>query len=207
MFSVRGSNQESKTPRDILQGDTGMSQIQQTLRVPVSREEYVEVPGVSSNLTRIDIGFTGTRQGMTPKQQLGIISALKHIEYFGTMTFFPGNSPVAGNCPELWAHHGDCKGSDEEFHGFAMNRGYNVHVHPPNIDRLRAFCLGTINSPPRSYIGRDKDITETCLFLLATPHGEERSLLYSGTWATIRMARRLKKPVVIFWPDGRIEIH
>lgn len=49
---------------------------------------------------------------------------------------------------------------------------------------------------------RNKDIVESTDVLLACPKGPEE--LRSGTWSTVRLARKQGKRVVIFWPDGSV---
>jgi hypothetical protein len=48
-------------------------------------------------------------------------------------------------------------------------------------------------------------IVGACLTLIGCPGGstEERQ---TGTWATIRHARRLRRTVVLVYPDGRIVV-
>lgn len=57
--------------------------------------------------------------------------------------------------------------------------------------------------PVKKPLDRNRDIVEAAEVLIACPDGPERQR--SGTWATIRHALRVGKPVVIVWPDGRVE--
>jgi len=54
-------------------------------------------------------------------------------------------------------------------------------------------------------MARNRDIVAASDALLAAPEGPEASYPRSGTWATVRMARRAGLPIQIVWPDGRIE--
>ena len=44
-------------------------------------------------------------------------------------------------------------------------------------------------------------LVDACEVLLATPKGPEK--LRSGTWATVRYARKVGKRIVIIEPDGK----
>jgi hypothetical protein len=52
--------------------------------------------------------------------------------------------------------------------------------------------------PEKSYLDRNHDIVDSCSILLALPTGQE--ILPSGTWATIRYARRAAVPVLLRLP-------
>jgi len=130
------------------------------------------------------IGFTGTKDGMTIEQKnevRAMIATFEIDEY----------------------HHGDCVGSDEDFHDIIASLGFTLklNIHPPLNDKYRAFCKGGYIFPRKDYIPRDDDIVDACDVLLAAPRGfiEE---LHSGTWTTIRHAMKKEKPIIIIYPDG-----
>jgi len=131
------------------------------------------------------LGFASTRSGITVDQMDMIYRV---IEEYGVT--------------EL--HHGDCKGADSLAHIAALCKRVPVVIHPPNIDDDRAFCTGcrTIMSP-KPYIERDHNIVNACDLLLACPY-ETGEILRSGTWATVRYAKRLGKEVIVALPDGRV---
>jgi hypothetical protein len=129
------------------------------------------------------IGFTGTQRGMTE------IQAQMVDDYFGTGTEF---------------HHGDCIGADEQAHRLAKAAGCLIIIHPPSNLNKRAFCVADNILPEKEYLDRNHDIVDSTELLLATPSGEK--VLRSGTWATIRYARKWKKPTIIIYPNGRTEI-
>ena len=56
---------------------------------------------------------------------------------------------------------------------------------------------------PRPYLSRNKDIVRETDMLIATP-AEAEEQRRSGTWSTIRFARKLGKPVFVIWPDGTV---
>jgi hypothetical protein len=133
------------------------------------------------------LGFTGTQKEMTEQQKL-TVKMLFEKEGKGTIL-----------------HHGDCVGADAEAHQIAAPLGYRIVKHPCDIDSKRANCwcyegVWTAKAP----IERNHDIVDCCHLLIATPKGfdeEQRS----GTWATIRYAVRVRKEVIVVWPDGRYE--
>jgi hypothetical protein len=50
-------------------------------------------------------------------------------------------------------------------------------------------------------LDRNKMMVDDCEALIATPRLMVEELR-SGTWSTIRYARKCRKPVHIVWPDG-----
>lgn len=97
-------------------------------------------------------------------------------------------------------HHGDCLGADTEAHDIALSLGYSIIVHPPTNPALRANRRGIINHPAKLYIERNHDIVDGCEVLVATPKTNiERQR--SGTWSTIRYARKTGKRYYIINPN------
>lgn len=128
------------------------------------------------------IGFTGTRQGMTGLQKNAVKTILNN---FDGKTF----------------HHGDCIGADEEAHYIADELGYEIHIYPPLDDKYVAHCRGYVRYVKRAYLERNQMIVRATNLLIATPK-EFTEQRRSGTWATIRYARHLKKNIIIVYPDG-----
>jgi hypothetical protein len=133
----------------------------------------------------VRIGITATREGLTDAQARAL------AEFFTA-------------APEV--HHGDCVGGDERAHGVAQAAGCRIVIHPPIWDSARAFCTGAAETrEPLPYLNRNHrivDETETLVALPKQERGEERR---SGTWATVRYARGLRRPVVIIRPSGQVE--
>jgi hypothetical protein len=80
-----------------------------------------------------------------------------------------------------------------------------VHIHPPRYPKKRAFCDGAAAvRPALDYLDRNHAIVDAVHALIAAPKGskEERR---SGTWATVRYARKDRKPIDLVTPDGRVE--
>jgi hypothetical protein len=126
------------------------------------------------------IGFTGLRNGMTPQQKDIII----RLELFTTKV--------------LEAHHGDCLGSDADFHHLIreIDPAICIIIHPgfpanhPDDTTLRAFCEGDHTSAPNSFLARNRDIVDETDMLIATPATKKEM---GGTWYTINYSRKQKK--------------
>lgn len=130
----------------------------------------------------IQCAFTGTQAGMTAPQWAKFLDVL------------------AGLAPQ-WFHHGDCIGADAQAHSAAV-RVCEIHIHPCTITAKRAWCAGAhLMSIPLSPLDRNKMMVDDCEALIATPRLMVEELR-SGTWSTIRYARKCRKPVHIVWPDG-----
>lgn len=96
-------------------------------------------------------------------------------------------------------HHGDCIGADEEAAMEASDSDWVVIAHPPTDESRRAFSVYTeFFRDPKPFLDRNKDIVDECDLLIAAPKGPETQR--SGTWSTVRYARRIGKPVIIL--DG-----
>jgi hypothetical protein len=132
---------------------------------------------------RLCVGFTGNRYGMTEEQK----------------TVF--KAVINGLAPDEF-HHGDCVGCDCEAHKIFVGVKY---IHPPIIPDERAFCEGDFIDKEKPYLDRNKDIVDCCSILIATPSGVDE-YVRSGTWSTIRYARKKKKVIYVIYPDGKLEI-
>lgn len=137
------------------------------------------------------IGFTGTRNGMTEAQK----NAFE--DYLISLCFGKSGDEF---------HHGDCVGADEqsqeiaEIYGGADNF---LHIHPCNLKEQRANCVGDIVYDELPPLERNKIIVDSCDILVAAPKGFEEELR-SGTWSTIRYARKIGRQIVIILPDGSL---
>ena len=65
------------------------------------------------------------------------------------------------------------------------------------------FHSGKVAVERKPYLDRNKDIVLETQTLVATP-AETTEQLRSGTWSTVRYARKLKRPAVLILPDGTI---
>lgn len=133
----------------------------------------------------IQVGFTGTRKGMTKAQKQEVKRLLSILEVKSL-------------------HLGDCVGADADCHAIAdqMRARPIIVCHPPVKDDERAFCTYDVTLGRRPYLERNKTIVDSCDLLIATPK-DSRPELRSGTWATIRYAKKKGTSVCIVYPDGK----
>jgi hypothetical protein len=136
---------------------------------------------------RPTVGFTGSREGMTPAQRRTVERLVSELA--------PGE-----------AHHGDCVGADETFHSICRRAKVPVVGHPPQGNRLRAFCTFDREEPAKPYLERDKDVVRAATVLVATPKEEREptSTVGHGTWTTVRYARERGVPARVVLPDGSL---
>ena len=132
----------------------------------------------------VEIGFTGSRNGCTDKQVETITRLLLWLD------------PTK-------VHHGDCVGADERFHNLVRELlpSTAIIIHPPSNDTMRAYCKGDNIRPPAPYIERNHNIVDETTILIATP-AQSNEVLRSGTWATIRYARKRFKTLYVIPPEG-----
>ena len=95
-----------------------------------------------------------------------------------------------------YLHHGDCLGMDAAVHRIAIQAGFCVFIHPPVSEKKRAFCQGGHVLSPFPYLERNHMMVDASDVLLAVPKTYVE-VLRSGTWSTIRYARRRKVEVII----------
>jgi len=98
--------------------------------------------------------------------------------------------------------HGDCVGVDALAHDFARTEGYIIEVYPPDVDTYRAWRQGDTVYTPRPYRDRNQIIVDRCELLVAVPEGLESQHPRSGTWMTVRMARRAGKQLIVILPES-----
>lgn len=131
----------------------------------------------------MNIGFTGTRSGMTRLQHNAVAGLIDEHA--------PGEF-----------HHGDCVGSDAESHRIVRTIGFwRITIWPPMNDVLRAWCEADVLKSEQGYMQRNRSIVNATGLLIGTPKTEVQK---GGTWATIKYAQRRNKTVLIVWPDGDI---
>ena len=137
----------------------------------------------------MSVGFTGTQLGMAEIQKKAVKRALELLR--------KENDEF---------HHGDCIGADSEAHQIAREAGYSIVLHPPTKSLKRAFCKADKEKQALPYLERNLEIVKSTQILLATPKGmsEERR---SGTWSTVRKAKKMGKKVMIIFPNGHVQIH
>ena len=135
------------------------------------------------------LGFTGTQVGMTPMQLLKVAQM------------------IAKNSIEE-SHSGDCIGADKEFLDLVYMANSNKEYEPiktvghiPSNNSKRAFCKYDSECVPNPYLDRNRDIVDASDVMIGTPKENEEQQR-SGTWATIRYAKKTGKKLVVVFPNG-----
>lgn len=147
----------------------------------------------------MNIGFTGTRIGMTSHQCGEFYNVLSNLEDF-----------VAS------FHHGDCIGADDAaaniFDDWRNEPGeggeMRVVCHPPVDDTHRAFNPHADETrEPKTHFARNRDIVDETELLIACPQYMDPITkdTQGGTAYTVNYARKRGKPVWIVRPDGSVE--
>jgi hypothetical protein len=131
----------------------------------------------------LKIGFTGTSDGMSTGQMRSFYEAFKII---------------CLNEEKIEFHHGDCVGADEQAHKIISKFYPQVIIvgHPPVNDKARAFCSFHFSRDPLPYLDRNKKIVDHTDFIFAAPKTNIEELR-SGTWSTVRYARKMNRHVTI----------
>ncbi len=130
------------------------------------------------------LAFTGTRQGMTIPQM---------SEVAGYLVLHPEFDEY---------HHGGCVGADARFHQMVIElmEEYELHIHWSDIPGLHmSHPRNAVQHEAKRPLLRNRDMADIANTLLATPK-EADEITRSGTWATIRYARKAGAEVIIFAP-------
>ena len=129
------------------------------------------------------LAITGTRKGVTEAQ-------------FDVIKQFIIESDV-----EVF-HNGDCIGVDQQVTLMIQDIAPEIWVvcHPPERIGTRAYGMYDEIREPRGYLQRDQDMVDEADYLWAVTCGEE--VHRSGTWTTVRYARKKGIPITIIMPDG-----
>jgi hypothetical protein len=138
-------------------------------------------------------GFTGTRHKVTDAQRAWVYTQLED------------HRPAV-------VHHGACTGADLLMHEACLELGIPVHVWPPiNFKWLAAQCLTphalVMVHPRMHYLPRNREIVRAATILKALPRQEEQPdpMNWGGTWYTVDFAERVRRPIDICYPSGRVE--
>ena len=148
----------------------------------------------------IKLGFTGTQKGMTITQKQTI------TKLFQVLCWGSKGLCSTKNFETVELHIGDCIGADKDFYTMSLAIPNVKRIgHIPDNDSKRAFCGYDQEWIPKPYLDRNHDIVDESDYLIATP-GENKEQLRSGTWATIRYAKKKNKKIMIIFPDGTVKI-
>lgn len=142
--------------------------------------------------TQQGIMVTGTKQGMTEPQ-------------FNTF------SNIVGGLFEKFGNifrHGDCIGVDWEAGEIVADSfpEVSIIVHPPKNPKYRAYSNKySVLLPEDDYLVRDHEMVRRADFTVGFPKDFHEELR-SGTWATLRYAKKIKRNHMIIWPDGELQL-
>ena len=134
------------------------------------------------------LGVTGNRNGTTMQQRDTFTYWFSH--YNKDITEF---------------HHGDCVGVDEEICEIVqdISPAITIICHPPISTLYRAFTTYDLCMKEKDYLDRNHDIVDAVTVMWGFPTGF-KEIVRSGTWATIRYAKRMNKELFVAWPDGEV---
>ncbi len=116
------------------------------------------------------------------------------LQVFGDVLLLLGATEV---------HLGDCVGIDAEAHDVAIYLKLRTVGHVPEDPRMRAFKTYDDEREPYPYLIRDHHIVDESDVLIGMPRTLQEELR-SGTWATIRYARRIGRRRIIISREGDI---
>jgi hypothetical protein len=131
------------------------------------------------------LGVTGTKEGLTEKQFNVFIEMLSEMQF-------------------THLHQGDCVGVDNEVTIIVRHEKPEVIIvrHPPIKKHYQAFGPYDETWPDKDYLVRDQDNVNCSDYMFAFPKGEE--VIRSGTWTTVRYARKKGIPITIIMPNGEV---
>lgn len=134
------------------------------------------------------VGFTGTRQRLTSDQYTALFKWI-------------------AKTPMDEFHHGGCLGADATAVDIVDRKWGKcvIHMYPCHLRGMtseNASRLSQVTHDVKPPLDRNRDIVNASDVLLACPDGPER--VRSGTWSTVRFARKLNRHIVIVWPNGTV---
>ncbi len=138
----------------------------------------------------ITVGFTGTRNGMTPRQGAGVRNLLTTFLERDAVTLV----------------HGDCIGADAEVHAIALELRelggpIRIEIHPCDFPDMRAHCQGGHVHPFTTPFRRNRHIVQVSSVMIAAPATADEQPR-GGTWYTIRYSREIGRRIFVVAPDG-----
>jgi predicted Rossmann fold nucleotide-binding protein DprA/Smf involved in DNA uptake len=104
-------------------------------------------------------------------------------------------------------HYGACIGADSQAVLDAIDAGYTILAYPANnVPQAKQGLIPqqAILFKPRAALTRNKRIVDNSDILIVAPQRVSEQLR-SGTWATVRYARKQGKPIIYVWPSGEVQ--
>lgn len=144
----------------------------------------------------MNVGFTGTRSGLTDEQLMALDELLYQLSKEDT---------------SYTLLHGNCVGADEQALTLANNLGYWTVAYPTDIPSLQIeLALSDEARESEPPLTRNRHIVRDCDVLIAGPREtkEPPPMRHQGTWSTVRYARKqnLLRKTYIIWPNGKLEV-
>lgn len=151
--------------------------------------------------------FTGTQGQHTREQKDALNQLFRELKYSALELGFV-----------VHLHHGVCVGLDNLADRLAFLNGITRELHPginpkypQDISKRAMGCylrMGFILHEAKPFLVRNKemvDVVGSTLIAAPAQNGLEYEQVRSGTWSTIRYARKKSKNIIYVWPDGRVE--
>lgn len=140
------------------------------------------------------IGFTGTSEGMLAHQRSTVRELM--LQLIARKKLLPEG------------HHGLCIGADAQFNDLCDELAVYTVGYPGVTKSGKPYKRATVlvchTYPEKQFLKRNRDIVAAVDVMIATPRQFDEQWMGSGTWATIRYARKMKKELYIVWPDGTV---
>lgn len=139
------------------------------------------------------VTFTGTRDGMSDHQLSELVRVLIKL----------GDPASAWPAPTTFIH-GACMGADTQFGEVvwdlrSRHDGITVEVFPSTSLRTRRRADSDYEHPPAPPLVRDQSMVDRADLVIAAPRTPVEQTR-SGTWTTVRMARRRLLPIILLAP-------
>lgn len=142
------------------------------------------------------LAFTGTRAGLTPEQTQVLYEIFENAKKTGYNTLL----------------NGCAVGADQDVVVILNTlNGFHLIGYPSNlIQQQSKYALDCceLAYKPADPLKRNHKMVDAADYLIAAPkqYTEPGATRCGGTWATIRYARKMKKTVIIVWPNGIIKV-
>jgi hypothetical protein len=138
----------------------------------------------------MDIGFTGSRYGLTDAQGAALAAVFMVINR--AANWLPDQ--------QLTLHHGACVGADAQAARLARLFGWQTVAYPSTLHEYRAdTSADTVVHPPAPPLVRNREIAAHSSLVVACPRRSS-----TGTWHAIRTAANLDRDVIVIDEGGRV---
>jgi len=133
------------------------------------------------------IGFSGSQEGMSDSQKVRFLSRYLFLK-----------RTLGG---DIEFHQGQCIGADHEALLLAKSQGGVWTVSHPPTDQSKVHDVECDEVwPAKPYLERNHDIVDATDYLIFAPKTRHEQLR-SGTWATYRYAKLMRKNILMLHPD------